>query len=47
MKEIVTTTEVTPMTAFDKLMQAINNGDMTMDKKHDVLMALANYVVSR
>jgi hypothetical protein len=49
MKENVTTTttEASPITAFDKLMEAINNGGMTMEKKHDVLMALANYVVSR
>jgi len=42
-----TTTTTTTPTAFDKLMEAINNGGMTMDKKHDVLMALANFVVSR
>lgn len=42
-----TTTTTTTPTAFDKLMEAINNADITMDKKHDILMALANYVVSR
>jgi hypothetical protein len=47
MKEIVTTTEISQATAFDKLIEAINNGGMTMDKKHDVLMALADFVVSR
>lgn len=47
MKEIVTITETTPMNAFDKLLEAINNGEMTMEKKHDVLMALANFIVNR
>jgi len=47
MKEIVTTTETSQATAFDKLMEAINNGGMTMDKKTDVLVALANYIVNR
>ena len=42
-----TTTTTTTTTAFDKLMDAINNGGMTLEKKTDVLVALANYIVSR
>ena len=40
-------TETTTTTAFDKLMEAINNGEMTLEKKTDVLVALANYMVNR
>ena len=42
-----TETTTTTTTAFDKLLEAINNGEMTLDKKTDVLVALANYIVNR
>jgi hypothetical protein len=41
-----TETTTTKTTEIDKLLEAINNGGMTMEKKHDVLIALANYIVS-
>jgi hypothetical protein len=47
MSTTTTTTTTTTTKEFDALMTAINNGNMTMEKKHDVLMALANFIVSR
>lgn len=40
-------TTTTTTKEFDALMDAINNGGMTMEKKHEVLIALANYIASR
>lgn len=37
----------TPPTAFDKLLEAIYNGDMTTQKRIDVLNALADYIANR
>jgi len=41
-----TTTTTTTTKEIDALLEAINNGGMSMEKKHDVLIALANYIVS-
>lgn len=36
-----------PISAFEKLMEAINNGGMDVSKRLDVLLALAEYIESK
>ena len=36
-----------PVTPFEKLVEAINNGGMDTSKKLDVMLALADYIASK
>ena len=47
METTTTIPETTPLTAFDKLLEAIENGGMDISKKLDVIMALADYIASK
>lgn len=46
METVTVITEVKPRPAFDNLMKAINDANLTPTERLDIMMALAEYITS-